>query len=73
MAYLTSLNFTSHRLRFVPIIYFSPRISTFLQGDVLWCYTVLPKVGAVYKRTGTLTLGAPVCDVRFELRTQENK
>jgi hypothetical protein len=42
-------------------------------GDEVFFNTVLPKVGAVYKRTGTLTLGAPVCDVRFELRTQENK
>ncbi len=42
-------------------------------GDEVFFNTVLPKVGAVYKRAGTLTLGAPVCDVRFELRTQENK
>lgn len=35
-------------------------------GDEVFFNSIMPKVGALYKRTGTLTLGAPVCDVRFE-------
>ena len=40
--------------------------------DEVFFNNVMPKVGAVYKRTGTLTLGEPVCDVRSELVDQGN-
>jgi predicted hydrocarbon binding protein len=48
-------------------------------GDPSLCYSMscyweevymskaLPELGALFKRTGTLSTGAPVCDFRFEL------
>ena len=36
-------------------------------GDEVFFNKVMPQIGVQYKRTGTLTLGNPVCDVRFEL------
>lgn len=35
-------------------------------GDEVYFNSAMPKIGVNYKRTGTLMLGAPICDVRFE-------
>jgi len=36
-------------------------------GDEVFFNRAMPQIGVQYKRKGTLTLGEPVCDVRFEL------
>jgi hypothetical protein len=36
-------------------------------GDEVFFNRAMPEIGVRYKRRGTLTLGEPVCDVRFEL------
>jgi hypothetical protein len=41
-------------------------------GDEVFFNRVMPQIGAQYKRKGTLTLGEPICDVRFELINSGN-
>jgi predicted hydrocarbon binding protein len=41
-------------------------------GEEVYMSKTLPELGARFKRTGTLSTGAPMCDFRFELVNKSN-